>query len=70
MKYILLRSIISSNMITLVSETSKKGSFIGVLTVSIPLISVLSSIWPYIDSKDIEKKRISPLVSFGCLYHP
>ena len=55
MKYIFLKLIISSGIITLVSEISKKSSFVGGLVVSIPLISVLSMIWLYIDSRDIEK---------------
>ena len=55
MKYIFLKLIISSGIITLVSEISKKSSFIRGLVVSIPLISVLSMIWLYIDSRDIEK---------------
>tara|TARA_B100000900_G_scaffold383064_1_gene370705 strand:- start:147 stop:500 length:354 start_codon:yes stop_codon:yes gene_type:complete len=56
MKYIFLKIIISSGIITLVSEISKKSSFIGGLVASIPLISVLSMVWLYIDSKDIVKK--------------
>ena len=55
MKYIIIKLIISSGIITIVSEISKKSSFIGGLVASIPLISVLSMIWLYIDSKDIEK---------------
>ena len=55
MKYILLKLIISSGIIIIVSEISKKSSFIGGLVASIPLISVLSMIWLYIDSRDIEK---------------
>ena len=55
MKYVILKLIISSGVITLVSEVSKKNSFIGGLIASIPLISILSMIWLYIDSRDIEK---------------
>ena len=55
MKFIILKLIISSGIITLVSEISKKSSLIGGLIASIPLISVLSMIWLYIESKDIEK---------------
>ncbi len=55
MKYIFLKLIISSVIITIVSEISKKSSFIGRILASIPLISVLSIIWLYIDSKNIEK---------------
>ena len=55
MKFFILKVIISSGIITFVSEISKKNSFIGGLMASIPLISVLSMIWLYIESKDIEK---------------
>ncbi len=55
MKYIILKLIISSGIIALVSEISKKNSFIGGLIVSIPIISVLSIVWLYLDTKDIEK---------------
>ena len=55
MKYVILKIIISSGIITLVSEVSKKNSFIGGLIASIPLISILSMIWLYIDSRDVEK---------------
>ena len=58
MKYIFLKLIISSGIITIVSEVSKKSSFVGGLVASIPLISVLSMIWLYIDSRDIEKIKI------------
>ena len=57
MNYIILKLIISSGIITLVSEISKKSSLIGGIIASIPLISVLSMIWLYIDSKDIEKVK-------------
>ena len=55
MKHIFLKFIITSGIIILVSEISKKSSFIGGIVASIPLISVLSMIWLYIDSRDIEK---------------
>jgi len=57
MNYIILKLIISSGIITLVSEVSKKSSLIGGLIASIPMISILSMIWLYIDSKDIEKVK-------------
>ena len=57
MNYIILKLIISSGIITLVSEISKKSSLIGGLVASIPMISILSMIWLYIESKDIEKVK-------------
>ena len=57
MNYVILKLIISSGIITLVSEISKKSSLFGGLIASIPMISILSMIWLYIDSKNIEKVK-------------
>ena len=50
----IIKLIISSGIIVLVSELAKKSTFVGGLVASIPLISVLAMIWLYIDTKDIE----------------
>jgi len=55
MKYYLLKLIISSCIIVIVSEISKKSSFFGAILASIPIVTVLSMIWLYIDTKDIGK---------------
>ena len=52
-----IKLLISSGIIVLVSEVAKKSSYIGGLIASIPLVSVLSLIWLYIDTKDIESVR-------------
>ena len=55
MKYILFKLLISSLIIALISEVSKKSSFFGSLIASVPIISVLSLIWIYLESKNIEQ---------------
>ena len=53
----IIKVLISSGIIVIVSEIAKKNTFIGGLIASIPLISVLSMIWLYIDTKDVEKVK-------------
>ena len=51
---IVLKIIISSVIITLVSEIAKKDTLVAGLIASIPLVSILSIVWLYIDTKNIE----------------
>ena len=69
MKYISLKLIVSSGIITIVSEISKKSSFIEGLVASIPLVSILSIIWLYIDSRDIEKIKNLSTSIFWMVIH-
>ena len=55
MKYYLLKLIISSFIIVIVSEISKRSSLFGALLASIPIITVLFMIWLYIDTEDIDR---------------
>ena len=50
----IIKLFISSVIIVIVSEIAKKNTFLGGLIVSIPLISILSMIWLYMDTKNIE----------------
>ena len=52
---IIIKLILSSGIVVLVSEIAKKSTFFGGLIASIPLISVLSMLWLYLDTRDIEK---------------
>ncbi len=51
---IIIKILLSSGIIVLVSEIAKKNSFLGGLIASIPLVSVLAILWLYFDTKDIE----------------
>lgn len=51
----LIKVIISSILIVLISELSKKSSLLGGILASIPIISVFAIIWLYIDTQNIQK---------------
>ena len=55
MTYYLLKLIITSLIVVIVSEVAKKSSFIGALIISIPVTSLLAFIWLYFDTKNYEK---------------
>ena len=48
-----IKVIISAMIIVLVSEVSKTNATLGALVKSLPLISVLSILWIYFDTKNI-----------------
>lgn len=55
MSYTILKFFISAAVIAIVSEISKRSSFIGGLLASLPLVSVLAMIWLYHDTQDARK---------------
>ena len=57
MLHIIFKIIISSGIIAFASEVAKKDSFIAGLTVSIPLTSILSIFWLYLETNNIEKVK-------------
>lgn len=55
MLYYAIKVIISSVLIVLVSEVSKRSTFLGSVFASVPLVSILAFIWLYLDTKDTSK---------------
>ena len=51
---ILIKVLITSIIIVVASEVAKKDTLLGGIIVSMPLISILSMVWLYIETKDIE----------------
>ena len=51
---IIIKILLSSGIIVLVSEIAKRNSFLGGLIASIPLVSILAMIWLYLDTKNVE----------------
>jgi len=51
----LTKVLISALIIVLVSEVSKRNSWLGAVIVSLPIVSILSMVWLYRDTKDVEK---------------
>jgi uncharacterized membrane protein (GlpM family) len=50
--YYIFKVVITALIIVLVSEISKRSTFLGALLASLPLISLLAFIWIYVDTKD------------------
>jgi hypothetical protein len=53
--YYAIKLLISATLIVVISEISKRSSFVGGLIASLPLVSILAFIWLYIDTKSAEK---------------
>lgn len=53
--YFIVKIFTSALVIALVSELSKKSTFLAAFLVSLPLISILSFIWIYLDTKDLNR---------------
>jgi hypothetical protein len=53
--YYITKILITTVLVVLISEVSKRSSLLGAILASIPLVSVLAMLWLYIDTKDIEK---------------
>jgi len=52
---IAIKFLLSAAIVVSVSEIAKRSSLAGSLMASLPLVSVLSLIWLYQDTRDIEK---------------
>lgn len=50
--YYLVKIATTTALVVLISELSKRSTFIGALLASIPLVSVLAMIWLYTDTRD------------------
>ncbi|MBL1142189.1 MAG: DUF3147 family protein [Proteobacteria bacterium] len=55
MVYYIVKIAITTILIVLISEISKRSSFVGAVLASVPLVSVLAMMWLYIDTKSVEK---------------
>ena len=53
--YYLIKIAVTTILIVVISEVSKRSSFVGALLASIPLISVMAMLWLYVDTKDAQK---------------
>ena len=51
----LLKIILSGLLIFAISEATKRMGFLGALLASLPFISLVSMVWIYMESRDIEK---------------
>ena len=55
MSYYIIKLIITTFLIVLISEISKRSSLAGALLAAIPLVSILAMTWMYIDTNESTK---------------
>lgn len=55
MTYYIIKLIITTCLIVLISEISKRSSLAGALLAAIPLVSILAMTWMYIDANESTK---------------
>ncbi len=55
MLYYIIKLVLSAILILLISEIGKHNTFMGSLLASLPLISIISIIWIYLDTKDVDR---------------
>lgn len=53
--YYFIKVLVTTALIVIISEISKRSTLVGAILASVPLVSVLAMLWLYIDTKDIEK---------------
>jgi uncharacterized membrane protein (GlpM family) len=61
---LITKTILSALTIVAVSEISKRSGYLGGLLKALPLISLLSFIWLYLETKDIEKLKSLSISTF------
>ena len=54
MLYAVIKVIITSIIVVIISEISKKAPMVGGVIASLPVISILAMIWLYVDTQKIE----------------
>jgi hypothetical protein len=53
MTHYAIKILVTTLLIVLISEVSKRSSLIGATLASVPLVSVLAMIWLYADTRDV-----------------
>ena len=55
MTYYIIKIVITTALVVVVSEISKRSSLYGGLLASLPLVSFLGIVWLYVETSDVEK---------------
>lgn len=55
MLFYIIKLILTSLIIVIISEVSKRSNFIATIFAALPLISIISFIWIYFEQKDTNK---------------
>lgn len=49
--YLIMKIVLTSGIIVLISELAKKSTFAGALLASVPVISIIAILWLYAETK-------------------
>lgn len=52
MTYCITKIVVTTALIVLISEISRRSTLVGAVLVSVPIVSVLAMIWLYTDTRD------------------
>lgn len=55
MSFYLIKIVVTTGLVVIISEIAKRSSLLGGILASIPLVSVLAMLWLYIDTRDVAK---------------
>lgn len=55
MSYYVMKIAVTSALVVLISEISRRSSLAGAVLASVPIISVLAMIWLYTDTRDVSQ---------------
>ena len=65
----IVKTLISAFIILLAIEISNKSTLIAAIIIALPLVSIISLTWIWLETKDIEKiSDLSTQIFFGLLY--
>lgn len=59
MSYYMVKIAVTSTLVVMIAEISRRSSLAGAVLASVPVVSVLAMIWLYIDTGDVS--RVSAL---------
>lgn len=55
MTYYIIKILVTTTLVILISEVAKRSTLMGSLLASLPLTSYLAMIWLYVDTANVEK---------------
>ena len=68
MQWIIFKYAITAGMIVLISEIAKRSDKLGGLIAALPLVTVLTLIWLFVENQSAEKMPITLGIHFGMSY--
>ena len=70
MSWLITKYLITAAMVVLISELAKRSDKIGGLIAALPLMTILTLIWLYVEKQPTENWSIMLGTLFGMLFQP